>query len=80
MLNPHRCAGVGCEVSPVASVMSQHSYQTDVRLLLADIFLVFCDFVTLRTVKMSKRAADSPVGNSEKQKRKRLSLLIVQKI
>jgi hypothetical protein len=52
----------------------------DVLLLLADIFLVFYDFVTLRTVEMSERAADSPVGNSKKQKMKRLSLSIAQKV
>ena len=42
--------------------------------------LFFADFLTLKTVKISKRAADSPMGNSEKQKRKCLSLLIAQKV
>ena len=37
-------------------------------------------FFTLKTVKMSKRAAASPMDNSEKQKRKRLSLSIAQKV
>lgn len=58
----------------VMSVVSQRSYQLGVPLLLTYIFLSACDFVTLRNVKMSMRAADSPIGNNEKQKRKHVAI------
>ena len=67
--------------------MFQRSYQTHGPLLFADIgyisfcfFLLFCDSEFNCAVKMSERVKDCPMGKSEKNKWRHLSLSVAQKV
>ena len=70
------------QVNPGHAVVSQCSYQSDARrFCCSQIFcLFFADYFYFEDCENVKRAAASPMDNSEKQKRKHLSLSIAQKV